>query len=252
MLVLSGLQPSFAADPVVEKPCARIEGLYVPCGGGGGGCGCPSKNSCTETTFPVTCTSSYDGATITENCPYCCFDTKCEEVSKTLECNQSKSICGQACKGTKARTTCGNFTCTNYIEGSYTRKQIKTTSDCLEEIEVETFECNSAGSADGCTCNCQKSGNGCNVVSTGICNGSQCSCGKTGVNVNKQCVKYKQVCASVETIKCKIPNGSMEQVPGPDCSCKCPDSFLPTPGSISNLPNCGTSTTCTPGECVNC
>ncbi len=236
----------------MTKPCSRIEGLYVPCGGGGGGCGCPTKESCTEPTFEHTCTSPYDGSQITQSCPTCCFTTKCDEIKDTMECRSSKSICGKTCQGTLARTDCPNTSCPTYKASSYTRAVYKTTSECLEEREYEIFECSSSGSADGCTCNCQKSGNGCQVVSSGICNGGQCSCGKTGSQVVKECVKYKQVCDRVDTVNCKVVDKQFPKVGGSGCSCVCPPDYTPSPPDVVNLPACGTSTTCTPGACTNC
>lgn len=236
---------------VVNKVCSRIEGLFIPCGGGGGGCGCPTKISCDTPSFDYTCTSSYDGSPITQSCPTCCFEDKCDAIKDSMECTKTVAICGQVCKGTKDRTSCSG-TCTNYKEKSYTVAVTKTTSECLESRQVETFSCASAGSSDGCNCSCRQGSTSCQVSSTGTCSTGQCSCGKVGVMQTTVCTKYKKVCDRVDTVPCRVPDQSVGQVPGSNCSCNCPPDFVQSPPEVLKLPFCGTNTSCTVGECLNC
>lgn len=246
-----GLSREALAQGVVKKVCSRIEGIFVPCGGGGGGCGCPTRVSCDSPTFDFTCVSDYDGSEFTQTCPTCCFDDQCDAVKDTMECTQTKSICGQSCRGTKARTSCSGG-CNTYKESIFTLAVFKTTNECLEERETETFSCASAGSSDGCNCSCRQSGDSCQPSSTGTCGPGQCSCGKTGVMKSVNCLKYKRVCERMDTKPCRVVDMTIPKVPGPNCDCVCPSDFVPSPPEILMLPLCGGSSTCTPGECLNC
>ena len=247
VLAFPGVEPIAAQE--VSKPCSRIEGVYVPCGGGGGGCGCPTKNDCSAKTFERSCTSSYDGSIINVTCPTCCFESECNAVKNSIVCNKSRTICGQSCKGTLPRPpeSC-NSDCVRWEQSSYT--DIETTpGECLEYGEREEFSCNSSGSSDGCTCSCIKSGSSCIAKSSGNC-GGQCSCGKTGSTMVKYCIKSETLCVGTKTIACKKVKQTLRQIPGPDCNCVCPPEFTPSDNSILTLPPCKQSASCNPGQAI--